>query len=56
MKFDYRIFSEDGRKLLASGYTKHACVNDRGRVVRPPDFLSRIVRENSQPDDSPAGS
>jgi len=56
MKFDYRIFSEDGRKLLASGYTKHACLNDRGRVVRPPDFLSRIVRENSQPDDSPAGS
>ncbi|MBW2089625.1 MAG: acyl-CoA thioesterase [Deltaproteobacteria bacterium] len=38
MKFDYQIFSEDGKKLLAKGYTKHACVDTNGRVVRPPKF------------------
>lgn len=40
MKFDYKIFSENNDKLLASGYTKHACVDREGRVVRPPKFLT----------------
>jgi len=43
MKFDYHIFSEDGKKLLAKGYTKHACVDSRGRVVRLPKFLMEII-------------
>lgn len=47
LKFNYRIFSEDGEKVLANGYTKHACVNHDGRVVRPPDFLLRIIKGNS---------
>ncbi len=38
MKFDYRIFNEDGKNILAEGYTKHACLNQSGRVVRPPEF------------------
>ena len=48
MKFDYRIFSEDGKTLLARGYTIHACLNDQGRVVRPPAFLSKIIRDTSE--------
>jgi acyl-CoA thioester hydrolase len=47
MKFDYQIFSENGDKLLASGYTKHACVNGGGRVVRPPKFLLDLIAEHS---------
>jgi acyl-CoA thioester hydrolase len=47
MKFDYQIFSENGDKLLASGYTKHACVNGGGRVVRPPKFLIDMIAEHS---------
>ena len=45
MKFDYRIFSEDGTKLLAQGYTKHACVDTDGRVVRPPKFLMEAIEK-----------
>ena len=46
MKFDYRIFSEDGKKILAKGYTKHACVDRSGRIVRPPKFLMEIIAKN----------
>jgi acyl-CoA thioester hydrolase len=50
MKFDYKIFSENQEKLLASGYTKHACVDNSGRVVRPPKFLTDSIAENSDAD------
>jgi acyl-CoA thioester hydrolase len=50
MKFDYKIFSENHEKLLASGYTKHACVDNSGRVVRPPKFLTDSIAENSDAD------
>jgi len=50
MKFDYKIFSENGDKLLASGYTKHACVDSGGRVVRPPKFLMDSITENPDAD------
>ncbi|MFH1490601.1 MAG: acyl-CoA thioesterase, partial [Pseudomonadota bacterium] len=43
IKFDYCIFAEDGKKMLAKGYTKHACVDGKGRVVRPPDFLMKLI-------------
>jgi acyl-CoA thioester hydrolase len=45
VKFDYRIFSQDGQKLLAKGYTRHACINGQGKVVRPPPFLVELIRE-----------
>jgi acyl-CoA thioester hydrolase len=45
MKFDYRIFNEDGTTLLATGYTKHACVNVQGRVIRPPAFILDLIRQ-----------
>lgn len=48
LKFDYRILSEDGQILLAQGYTKHACVNHQGKVVRPPAFLKEVIAEYSQ--------
>jgi acyl-CoA thioester hydrolase len=44
VKFDYSIFDEDGQKILAKGYTKHACVDQTGRVVRPPQFLTEIIQ------------
>jgi acyl-CoA thioester hydrolase len=45
MKFDYRIVAEDGRSLVARGYTKHAFVDGEGRVVRPPKFLKKVLAE-----------
>lgn len=50
MKFDYKIFNEDGKKRLANGYTKHACMDNNGRVVRPPKFLMDIIAKNSDAD------
>ena len=44
IKFDYRIFREDGATLLAEGYTKHAFVDASGRVVRPPAFIRELVK------------
>jgi len=48
MKFDYCIFSEDGKTLLVRGYTKHACLNGNGRVVRPPDFLIKLIAAHTK--------
>ena len=45
IKFDYRIFSEDAKTILAHGYTKHACLNREGKVVRPPDFIKEVVEK-----------
>ena len=50
IKFDYKIFSENNDKLLVSGYTKHACVDSGGRVVRPPKFLTDCIAINSDVD------
>lgn len=46
IKFDYRIFSEDLKTLLVQGYTKHACVNMEGKVVRPPKFIKEVIEKN----------
>ena len=50
MKFNYKIFTEDGKQLLAKGYAKHACVNGNGKVVRPPDFLIEAIKRNHNPE------
>ncbi len=47
IKFDYTIYAEDGETLLAKGYTKHACVNQQGKVVRPPKFIKEILAKIS---------
>lgn len=52
MKFDYKIFDENSDKLLASGYTKHACVDSSGRVVRPPKFLTDSFTRNTDSTES----
>lgn len=43
IKFDYRIYREDGCTLLAEGFTKHAYVDQSGRVVRPPAFMRELI-------------
>lgn len=49
MRFDYQVYDEDEKEVLAKGYTKHACVNHSGRVVRPPKFLMSVVRQDYEP-------
>jgi len=48
MKFDYRLLSEDKKTPIATGYTKHAFLDKTGRVIRPPEFLRKIVAEHSK--------
>lgn len=43
MKFDYRLRAETEDKPRATGYTRHACVDGGGRVVRPPAFLREVT-------------
>jgi len=47
VKFDYSIFQEGGKMLLVQGYTKHACLNGGGRVIRPPVFLLELIAAHS---------
>ena len=47
MKFDYRLLSEDETDLIADGYTQHVFMDQRGRVVRPPAFLRRVIVEHT---------
>ena len=47
LKFDYKIYQEDGETLLAKGYTKHPCMNQEGKVVRPPDFINKIIAKTA---------
>jgi len=39
-----------GKTLLAIGYTKHACVDQDSRLVRPPKFLMDIISKNANAD------
>lgn len=48
IKFDYRIFAEDAQTLLVEGYTKHACLNADGKVVRPPAFLMELITSHTK--------
>ena len=42
-KFDYRLYRESDTLLIAEGYTRHPCINDNGKVVRPPQFLLDLI-------------
>lgn len=45
IKFDYCMLNEEN-KMVAEGFTKHACLNETGKVVRPPRFLTTLIKEN----------
>ena len=45
IKFTYKIFQEDGRTLIAQGYTLHPYVNMDGKVVRPPGFMKEMLKK-----------
>jgi len=48
MQFDYAITSQDGSVIHTTGYTRHAFVNDQGKVVRPPAFIRDLIREKGE--------
>jgi len=46
MKFNYRILKAEDDTVLARGFTKHACLNGNGKVVRPPAFILDLIGKN----------
>ncbi len=44
-KFNYRLFKEGQKEKLATGFTRHACLNNNGKVIRPPAFLLDLITE-----------
>jgi acyl-CoA thioester hydrolase len=45
MKFDYTVYIVESDRIVATGYTRHACVNGDGKVVRPPPFLRDLINQ-----------
>ena len=52
VKIDYRILSQDGMAIHATGYTRHAFLNLEGKVVRPPAFFCELVDSLCQESDA----
>ncbi len=48
MKFDYSILKESDPTVLARGFSKHACMNREGKVVRPPAFIMDLVSDSKK--------
>ena len=46
MKFEYKLLRQSDGKKLATGHTIHPCVSGEGRVVRPPEFLKKVIEEH----------
>lgn len=45
LKIDYRITSADHKTVHATGYTRHAFLNQQGRVTRPPKFMRELIEK-----------
>ncbi len=46
MKFNYRILRKDDEVELVRGFTKHAYLDRSGRVIRPPRFITDILKQH----------
>jgi acyl-CoA thioester hydrolase len=45
IKFNYRILRSTDETELVRGFTRHAFMDRKGRVVRPPSFVTDLLRE-----------
>jgi len=43
VRFDYEIHRAGDGRLIASGWTVHACINGEGRVVRIPPAMREAI-------------
>ena len=51
LTFLYRIFRDHEDTLLASGSSKHACVDDQGRIIRIRNDLMKTLAIMLKPDE-----
>nr|HID59008.1 acyl-CoA thioesterase [Desulfobacterales bacterium] len=46
--FNYRVSSDsEGTNILVTGYTRHACIDSSGKIVRLPKFLVNVLTNSS---------
>jgi acyl-CoA thioester hydrolase len=43
LRFSYRILREGDDTVLATGFTRHACIDGAGKVLRIPVDLARVL-------------
>jgi len=55
MKFNYIIRDTEKEKILVEGYTVHACVNTKGKIVRIPLDIIEKVNDNRNIEDQKEG-
>ena len=46
IKFNYRILRSPDETELVRGFTRHAFMDRKGRVVRPPSFIVDLLKEH----------
>ncbi len=46
VRFEYKVFNDNNGKLLVTGDTNHACVDNNGNVVRLPAFLKETLERS----------
>jgi acyl-CoA thioester hydrolase len=49
LRFDYELLREEGRVLLCTGYTVHACVGSNGRPAPMPKNLVALLLKDPAP-------
>jgi len=49
LTFSYRILRKEDGVLIASGWTKHACVDEKGEVTKIPPNLETTLKAALSP-------
>ena len=47
LRIDYSVFIEDEKEPIATGYTEHAFVNDKGVAVRAPKMILERLNQKA---------
>ena len=47
LQIDYSVFIEDEKEPIATGYTEHAFVNDKGAAVRAPNMILERLNQKA---------
>ena len=45
IKFEYKICSAGSDEILLTGYTVHACTNLKGKPVKMPKYIRKILQD-----------
>lgn len=46
LSFGYTLYNEDKQKVMATGFTQHACVNSTGKPIAVPEWFKNVCTGN----------